>query len=84
MGKTYSYIKPIYTLNKLYGWSKFIIMVPSLTIRDGVYKSFSVTAEYFKEEYGKQIRFFIYNLGNLQNISQFASDSAINAMIINS
>lgn len=84
VGKTYTYIKTIYELNKLYGWSKFIIVVPSVAIREGVYKSFSVTAEHFKEEYGKQIRFFIYNSGNLQNISQFASDSAINAMIINS
>lgn len=84
VGKTYTYIKTIYELNKLYGWSKFIIVVPSVAIREGVYKSFLVTAEHFKEEYGKQIRFFIYNSGNLQNISQFASDSSINAMIINS
>lgn len=84
VGKTYTYIKTIYELHKLYGWSKFIIVVPSVAIREGVYKSFLVTAEHFKEEYGKQIRFFIYNSGNLQNISQFASDSSINAMIINS
>lgn len=84
VGKTYTYIKTIYELNKLYGWSKFIIVVPSVAIREGVYKSFAITADHFKEEYNKQIRFFIYNSGNLQNISQFASDSAINAMIINS
>jgi len=84
VGKTYTYIKTIYELNKLYGWSKFIIVVPSVAIREGVYKSFQITADHFKEEYNKQIRFFIYNSANLQNISQFASDSNINAMIINS
>ena len=84
VGKTYTYIKTIYELNKLYGWSKFIIIVPSVAIREGVYKSFEDTAEHFKEEYNKQIRFFIYNSANLQDISQFASDSNINAMIINS
>lgn len=84
VGKTYTYIKTIYELNKLYGWSKFIIVVPSIAIREGVYKSFKDTADHFKEEYNKQIRFFIYNSKNLQDISQFASDSNINAMIINS
>lgn len=84
VGKTYTYIKTIYELNKLYGWSKFIIVVPSVAIREGVYKSFQITADHFKEEYNKQVRFFIYNSANLQDISQFASDSNINAMIINS
>lgn len=84
VGKTYTYIKTIYELNKLYGWSKFIIIVPSVAIREGVFKSFQITADHFKEEYNKQIRFFIYNSANLQDISQFASDSNINAMIINS
>ena len=83
VGKTYTYIKTMYELNKHYGWSKFIIVVPSIAIREGVYKSFQVTQEHFAEEYGKKIRFFIYNSSQLTEIDRFASDSAINAMIIN-
>ena len=84
VGKTYTYIKTMYELNKQYGWSKFIIVVPSIAIREGVYKSFQVTQEHFAEEYGKKIRFFIYNSAQLTEIDRFASDSAINVMIINS
>ena len=84
VGKTYTYIKTMYELNKHYGWSKFIIVVPSIAIREGVYKSFQVTQEHFAEEYGKKIRFFIYNSSQLTEIDRFASDSSINVMIINS
>ncbi len=84
VGKTYTYIKTMYELNKQYGWSKFIIVVPSIAIREGVYKSFQVTQEHFAEEYGKKIRFFIYNSTQLTEIDRFASDSSINVMIINS
>lgn len=84
VGKTYTYIKTMYELNKHYGWSKFIVVVPSIAIREGVYKSFMVTQEHFAEEYGKKIRFFIYNSAQLTNIDQFASDSAMQVMIINS
>ena len=63
VGKTYTYIKTMYELNKAYGWSKFIVVVPSVAIREGVYKSFEITREHFSEEYGKKIRFFIYNCG---------------------
>ena len=84
VGKTYTYIKTMYELNKHYGWSKFIVVVPSIAIREGVYKSFQVTQEHFAEEYGKKIRFFIYNSAQLTEIDRFASDSAINVMIINS
>ena len=83
VGKTYTYIKTMYELNKHYGWSKFIVVVPSIAIREGVYKSFQVTQEHFAEEYGKKIRFFIYSSKNLKEIDRFASDSAINVMIIN-
>lgn len=83
VGKTYTYIKTMYELNKHYGWSKFIVVVPSIAIREGVYKSFQVTQEHFAEEYGKKIRFFIYNSFQLTEIDRFASDSSINAMIIN-
>ena len=84
VGKTYTYIKTMYELNKHYGWSKFIVVVPSIAIREGVYKSFQVTQEHFAEEYGKKIRFFIYNSSQLTEIDHFASDSSINVMIINS
>lgn len=84
VGKTYTYIKTMYELNKHYGWSKFIVVVPSIAIREGVYKSFQVTQEHFAEEYGKKVRFFIYNSTQLTEIDRFASDSSINVMIINS
>ena len=84
VGKTYTYIKTMFELNKHYGWSKFIVVVPSIAIREGVYKSFEVTQEHFTEEYGKKIRFFIYNSAQFTEIDRFASDSSINVMIINS
>lgn len=83
VGKTYTYIKTMYALNQAYGWNKFIIVVPSIAIREGVYKTFKVTAEHFLAEYGTQIRFFIYNSARLNEIKNFVSDNAINAMIIN-
>lgn len=84
VGKTYTYIKTMYELNKHYGWSKFIVVVPSIAIREGVFKTFQVTQEHFAGEYGKKIRFFIYNSAQLSEIDHFASDSSISAMIINS
>ena len=84
VGKTYTYIKTMYELNRAYGWCKFIVVVPSIAIREGVYKSFETTQEHFAEEYGKKIRFFIYNSTQLTEIDRFASDSSINVMIINS
>ena len=84
VGKTYTYIKTIFELNKHYGWTKFIVVVPSVAIREGVYKSFMMTQEHFAEEYGKKITAFIYNSSQLSEIDHFASDSAIRVMIINS
>jgi len=86
VGKTYTYIKTMYELNKRYGWSKFIVVVPSVAIREGVYKSFQITEEHFSNDYdGKKIRFFIYNSApkRLHEITGFASDREINVMIIN-
>ena len=83
VGKTYTYIKTMYELNKHYGWSKFIVIVPNIAIREGVYKTFQVTQEHFAEEYGKTIHFFIYNSSRLTEIDRFASDASINVMIIN-
>ncbi len=82
-GKTYCYIKSIFEMNKRYGWSKFIIIVPSIAIREGVYKSFHVTAEHFTESYGKKARFFIYNSKRLHEVESFSSDAGINVMIMN-
>jgi len=82
-GKTYCYIKTIFEMNKRYGWSKFIIMVPSIAIREGVYKSLQITAEHFTESYGKKARFFIYNSKLLHELESFSSDAGINVMVIN-
>jgi len=82
-GKTYCYIKTMFELNRQYGWSKYIVVVPSIAIREGVYKSFEITAEHFLEDYGKRPRFFIYNSKQLHNLEGFSSDAGINVMIIN-
>ena len=82
-GKTYCYIKTIFELHKLYGWSKFIIVVPSIAIREGVLKSLAITAEHFTESYGKKIRFFAYNSRQLHHLESFSSDAGINVMVIN-
>lgn len=82
-GKTYVYIKTMFELNKKYGWSKFIVVVPSIAIREGVKKSFEITVDHFMEYYGKKARFFIYNSSNLNQLDNFSSSSGINVMIIN-
>lgn len=82
-GKTYVYIKTMFELNKRYGWSKFIVVVPSIAIREGVYKSFTMLEDHFMEQYGKKARYFIYNSSNLTQIDSFSSDASINVMIIN-
>ncbi|WP_428409075.1 type III restriction-modification system endonuclease [Hyphococcus sp.] len=82
-GKTYYYIKTMFEMHKRFGWSKFIVMVPSIAIREGVYKSFQITADHFAETYGKKARFFIYNSKRLHELESFSSDAGINVMIIN-
>ena len=82
-GKTYVYIKTMFEMNKRYGWSKFIVVVPSIAIREGVYKSFTMLEDHFMELYGKKARYFIYNSSNLTQIDGFSSDASINVMIIN-
>jgi type III restriction enzyme len=82
-GKTYCYIKTMFELNAKYGWSKFIVVVPSIAIREGVSKSFEVMAEHFLESYGKRARPFIYNSKQLHQLESFSSDAGINVMIIN-
>ena len=82
-GKTYVYIKTMFELNRRYGWCKFIVVVPSIAIREGVAKSFSMLEDHFMEHYGKKARWFVYNSSNLQQLDQFSQDSGISVMIIN-
>ena len=82
-GKTYVYIKTMFELNKQSGWSKFIIVVPSIAIREGVAKSFRMLEDHFMEHYGKKARWFVYNSSNLNQLDQFSQDSGISVMIIN-
>lgn len=83
-GKTYTYIKTIYELNKAYGWTKFIIMVPSIAIREGVYKSLQSTEDHFAAMYGKKINYKIYDSTKISEIRDFETSSNITVMIINS
>lgn len=82
-GKTYVYIRTIFELNRRYGWNKFIIMVPSIAIREGIYKSFQMTTEHFMQDYHKKARFFIYDSSQLNEVETFSTDGGINVMIIN-
>ena len=82
-GKTYVYIKTMFELNKRYGWSKFIVVVPSIAIREGVGKSFRMLEDHFMEHYGKKARWFIYDSSRLKSLDDFSSDAGINVMIIN-
>lgn len=82
-GKTYVYIKTMFELNKQYGWSKYIVVVPSIAIREGVAKSFNMLEDHFMEYYGKKARWFVYDSKNLQQLDSFSADSGLNVMIIN-
>ena len=82
-GKTYVYVKTMFELNKRYGWTKFIVVVPSIAIREGVKKSFDITQDHFMELYGKKARYFVYNSDNLNQIDTFSQSADISVMIIN-
>ena len=82
-GKTYCYIRTMFELNKQYGWSKFIIVVPSIAIREGVYKSLEMMADHFHQIYQKKARFFIYDSKALHHLESFSADGGINVMVIN-
>ncbi len=82
-GKTYVYIKTMFELNRQFGWTKFIVVVPSIAIREGVKKSFDITQDHFMEQYGKKARYFIYNSDNLNQIDAFSQSADISVMIIN-
>jgi len=82
-GKTYCYIRTMFELHKQYGWSKFIVVVPSIAIREGVYKSLNMMADHFQEQYGKKARFFIYDSKALHHLESFSSNGGINVLVIN-
>ncbi len=82
-GKTYVYIKTMFELQKAYGWSKFIVVVPSIAIREGIKKSFEMLEDHFMQIYGLKARHFIYNSSNLHQLDEFSQNSGINVMIIN-
>ncbi len=82
-GKTYVYIKTIMELNKRYGWSKFIVVVPSVAIREGVFRSFAATAEHFLLAYGSKPQSFCYRSSFLPELERFAADPGVRVMVIN-
>ena len=82
-GKTYVYIKTIMELHKRYGWSKFIVVVPSVAIREGVRVSFEVTAEHFLRAYGGRPRSHRYDSRRLHELERFSSDAGVQVLIIN-
>ena len=82
-GKTYCYIRTMFELNQRYGWSKFIIVVPSIAIREGVARSLAITAEHFLESHHKKARFFVYSSRHPHQLEGFSSDAGISVMVIN-
>ena len=82
-GKTYTYIKTMYELHKHYGWTKFVIVVPSVAIREGVIKNLETMADHFAEEYGERMQHFVYDSSRLVDINQFVSDPKLQVMVIN-
>ena len=82
-GKTYVYIKTIMELNKRYGWSKFIVVVPNVAIREGVLKSFAITAEHFQLAYGSKPKSFCYKSSFLQELERFSAEAGVQVMVIN-
>ena len=83
-GKTYTYIRTIMELNKRYGWLKFVIVVPSVAIREGVLKSLEIMKTHFQDEYEKQPRYFVYDSSRLGDLDSFANSSDLQIMVINS
>jgi type III restriction enzyme len=82
-GKTYVYTKTMLELHKRYGWSKYIVVVPSIAIREGVKKSFEVTAGHFQEAYSAKPRVMVYDSRRLQEVEAFSSNPGVQVMIIN-
>ena len=82
-GKTFVYIKTIFELNKRYGWSKFIIIVPGIAIREGVKKSLDIMADKFQSDYGKVAKTYVYNSAHPQDVLDFSTNADIQVMVNN-
>ena len=82
-GKTYVYLRTIMELNRRFGWSRFIVVVPGVAIREGVRKTFEITAEHFQQAYGTRPRHFTYDSSALHELERFRSGAGIQVMIIN-
>jgi type III restriction enzyme len=82
-GKTYVYIDTMYRLYAAYGWSKFIIVVPSVAIREGVFQTFADTEGHFQERYGHKVRRFIYDSSRPEPILAFSDSPGLHCMVIN-
>lgn len=82
-GKTYVYLRTIFELNKRYGFTKFVIVVPSVAIKEGVYKSLQITEEHFKSMYaGVPVDFFLYDSSKLGQVRNFATSATIQIMVV--
>ncbi len=83
-GKTYVYLRTIYELNKLYGFKKFVIVVPSIAIREGVLKNLQITEEHFQNLYDKvQVTADVYDSKKVSNLRGFASTNSIQILVLN-
>ncbi|MBN0566702.1 DEAD/DEAH box helicase family protein, partial [Pseudomonas aeruginosa] len=82
-GKTYVYLRSIFELNKRYGFTKFVIVVPSVAIKEGVYKTLQITEEHFKGLYaGVPFDYFLYDSGKPGPVRNFATSSNIQIMVV--
>ena len=83
-GKTYVYLKSIFELNRKYGFTKFIIVVPSIAIKEGTYKTLEITKEHFKSQFDNvNYDYFVYDSSNLEQVRDFATSNEIRIMVIN-
>ncbi|MBE6312713.1 MAG: DEAD/DEAH box helicase [Bacteroidales bacterium] len=83
-GKTYVYLRTIYELNKIYGFKKFVIVVPSVPIREGVLKNLQITHEHFQTLYDNTpIRFYVYDRNKISQLRGFAAGDNIEVLVIN-
>ena len=82
-GKTYVYLRTIFELNKRYGFTKFVVVVPSIAIKEGVYKSLQITEEHFRALYsGTPFDYFLYDSGKLGQVRSFATSPQIQVMVV--
>ena len=82
-GKTYVYVRTIFELNKRYGFTKFVIVVPSVAVKEGVYKLLEITEEHFRNLYtGVAANYFLYNSAKLGQVRSFANSAQIQIMVV--